>query len=146
MPSIHKEFLVDAPAGAAWDAFRDLGAVATRLAPGFVTDCRMDGADARIVTFANGFVARERIVDVDDAARRLAYSAAGGSLAHHNASFQVFDEGPARCRVVWIADVLPAEAAEVVGQMMDKGAAVMKQAFETAFRASPAALGTATTA
>jgi carbon monoxide dehydrogenase subunit G len=145
MPSIRKEFPVDAPAGTVWDTFRDLGAVATRLAPGFVTDCRMDGADARIVTFANGFVARERIVDVDDGARRLAYSATGGSLAHHNASFQVFDEGPARCRVVWIADVLPAEAAGTVGQMMDKGAAVMKQGFETAAREA-SARGTATTA
>lgn len=137
MPSIRKEFHVDAAASQVWDTFRDIGAVATRLAPGFVTECRLDGPDARIVTFANGVVARERIVDVDDKARRLAYSATGGSLAHHNASFQVFDESPNGCRIVWIADVLPQEAAAVVGQMMDKGAAVMTQAFETAARESP---------
>jgi hypothetical protein len=31
-----------------------------RLAPGFVVDAKMDG-DARIVTFANGNIARERL-------------------------------------------------------------------------------------
>ena len=137
MPSIRKEFHVDAAASPVWDAFRDIGAVATRLAPGFVTETRLDGPDARIVTFANGFVARERIVDVDDEARRLAYSATGGSLEHHNASFQVFDEGPG-CRIVWITDVLPQEAAGMVGQMMDKGAEVMKRTFETSARMSHA--------
>jgi hypothetical protein len=43
--------------------------VHTRLARGFVTDRRMDGKD-RIVTFANGLVAREVIVDIDERARR----------------------------------------------------------------------------
>jgi carbon monoxide dehydrogenase subunit G len=141
MPSIRKEFSVDAAASRVWDVFRDLGAVATRLAPGFVTECRLDGPDARIVTFVNGFVARERIVDVDDEARRLAYSATGGSLTHHNASFQVFEEGPGRCRIVWIADVLPREAAAVVGQMMDGGTAVMKKTFETTGRETGAGRG-----
>jgi hypothetical protein len=32
---------------------------------------------ARIVTFANGFVARELIVDIDDENRRLAYAVSG---------------------------------------------------------------------
>jgi carbon monoxide dehydrogenase subunit G len=144
MPSIRKEFPVDDAAGQVWDAFQDIGAVATRLAPGFVTDCRLDGPDARIVTFANGFVAREKIVDVDGEARRLAYSATGGSLAHHNASFQVFEEGPGRSRIVWIADVLPAEAAAAVGQMMDAGMAVMKKTLDTAGRESRALGGSAT--
>jgi hypothetical protein len=58
----------------------------------FVTDCRLEG-DARIVTFANGLVVRELIVDVDDGARRLVWSATGGTLTHHNASLQIFAEG-----------------------------------------------------
>ncbi|HYB51604.1 MAG TPA: hypothetical protein VED47_10915 [Burkholderiaceae bacterium] len=45
MTSIRKELGVQAPTDAVWTAFRDLGAVHTRLARGFVTDCRMDGAD-----------------------------------------------------------------------------------------------------
>ena len=104
MASIRKEFALATPAEAVWAALRDVGAVHTRLAPGFVTDCRMDGRE-RIVTFANGAVARELIVDVDDNARRLAYSARTPSIEHHHASVQVFDDGPGRCRLVWIADV-----------------------------------------
>lgn len=112
----------------AWQAFCDVGAVHTRLAPGFVTDCRMDGPD-RIVTFANGLTARELIVDVDNQARRLAYSARSERLKHHSASFQLFPEG-AGCRVVWIADVLPHEAAVAVGAMMEEGCRAMCAALE----------------
>ena len=131
MASIRKEIPVAAAAGRVWAAFKDIGAVHTRLATGFVVDCRMDGRD-RIVTVGNGFVAREVIVDLDDKARRLAYSARSERLSHHNASFQVLDDGPARCRVIWIADVLPDEAAKVVGAMMEEGAAVMKRTLEAA--------------
>src|SRR3954469_4882713 len=126
MACIRKEFTIDAPGAAAWDALRDVGAVHTRLARGFVTDCRLEGAE-RTVTFANGFAARELIVDLDDAARRLAYSARSERLAHHHASFQVFDAGPAHCRIVWIADVLPHEAASVVDAMMEQGATAMRK-------------------
>jgi hypothetical protein len=129
MATIRKEFIVEAPAQQVWDAFRDVGAVHTRLAPGFVTDCRREGED-RIVTFANGLVAKELIVDVDDAAMRLVYSARSERLAHHNASFQVFAEGPARCRVAWIADVLPHAAAAAIGAMMDAGVNAMKRSLD----------------
>lgn len=81
MASIHREFSVAADAAQVWDVFRDVGEVHRRLAPGFVTDCRLEG-HARVVTFANGFVARERLVDVDERARRLAYSARSARLQH----------------------------------------------------------------
>jgi polyketide cyclase/dehydrase/lipid transport protein len=135
MASIRKVLEVNAPPAAAWDALRDVGAVHLRLAPGFVVDCRMDAQD-RIVTFANGFVAREVIVDLDDAAMRLAYSARSERLQHHHASFQVFDEGNGRCRVVWIADVLPHAAAQTVGAMMEQGAAVMTKTLESHSKAA----------
>ena len=77
-----------------WDAVRDVGAIHERLAPGFVTDTVLeDGGAARVVTFGNGMVARELIVDCDDAARRLAWSVVGGRMTHHNASLQIFAEG-----------------------------------------------------
>jgi carbon monoxide dehydrogenase subunit G len=125
MASIRREFEVAAPAERVWDAFKDVGAVHTRLATGFVTDCRLEG-DARVVSFANGLTTRELIVDLDDAGRRLAYSARSERLAHHNASFQVFATGQANCRVVWIADLLPHAAASPIGAMMDAGVAAMK--------------------
>src|SRR5688500_1664949 len=105
MASIRKEFDVAAAPGAVWAAFKDVGAVHTRLARGFVTDCRMEGKD-RIVTFANGLVAREVIVDIDERARRLVYSAKSEHLQHHNASFTVSAHGVGS-RVVWVADLLP---------------------------------------
>ena len=54
----------------------------TRLAPGFVLDTRLDG-EARIVTFANGNVARELLVDCDDARRRLVYAMINERVTHH---------------------------------------------------------------
>lgn len=127
MPSIHKEISLATSADAVWDVVRDVGAVHTRFAPGFVVDTVMEGPHERTVTFANGFVAREVIVDVDEARRRLAYSVRSERLAHHNASFQVLADG-AGSRLVWIADVLPAEAAVTVGAMMEDGIAAAKRA------------------
>src|SRR5882724_767333 len=73
MASIHKDIIIDASPAEVWDAVRDFGAVHQRLVPGFVLDSRLDG-DARIVTFANGTVARELLVDCDDTRRRLVYA------------------------------------------------------------------------
>ena len=70
MATIRKERSIDAPAEQVWDALRDWGAIHQRLVPGFVTDARLDGAD-RIVTFFNGAVVREVLVDLDDEERRL---------------------------------------------------------------------------
>ena len=131
MASIRREIVIEVPVEFLWDALRDVGALHTRLVAGFVTDCRLEG-DARIVTFANGMVARELIVDVNDAERRVAWSAVGGRMTHHNASAQVFAEGPRRSRVVWIADLLPNELAPAIAAMIDQGTAAMKRTVEAA--------------
>ncbi len=128
MASIRKEASIDATADAIWDALRDVGAIHTRLARGFVTDTTLEG-DTRLVSFANGFVARERIVDLDDEARRIAYGVVDGRPTHHSASIQVFPEG-ARSRIVWIADLLPNELAPVIDAMMEQGMAAMKKTLE----------------
>ena len=129
MASIRKEILLDVPAEQVWAAVRDVGEIHRRLVPGFVTDCRMDG-DARVVTFANGIVARELIVDLDDDDRRLVWSARGGRLSHHNASLQVFVQGPRQSRLVWIADLLPSEMADPIDGMIEQGLAAMKRTLE----------------
>jgi carbon monoxide dehydrogenase subunit G len=129
MASIHKEIPINAPAEDVWAAVRDIGALHRRLVPGFVTDCKLEG-DARVVTFGNGMVAREVIVDLDDEARRLVWSAVGGRLSHHNASLQILADGEGRSRVVWIADLLPNELAPAIRQMIEQGAAAMKKKLE----------------
>jgi len=130
MASVRKEVSIDVPPELVWSAMRDVGALHTRLVAGFVTDCRLEG-DARIVTFANGIVARELIVDVDDAQRRTAWAAVGGRLTHHNASAQVFAEADGT-RVVWIADLLPNELAPSIAAMIEQGLAAMKKTLEGA--------------
>jgi carbon monoxide dehydrogenase subunit G len=131
MASIHREVVVEAAPAEVWDAIRDVGAVHERLAPGFVVDTKLEDG-ARIVTFGNGLVARELIVDVDDARRRLVWSVVGGRMTHHNASLQVFADGPAGSRVVWIADLLPGDLAPYITGLIEQGMAVMKKALEAA--------------
>jgi carbon monoxide dehydrogenase subunit G len=126
MASIRKEILLEVGPELVWDVIRDVGAVHERFARGFVVDTMLEG-DARVVTFANGFVAREQIVEVDDAAKRLVYSASGGRLSHHNASFQAFADGARGTRLVWIADLLPNEAAGVIEGMMEQGVEAIKK-------------------
>ena len=128
MATIIEETVVDAPAEEVWEALRDFGAVHERLAPGFVVDAHVDG-DVREVTFANGAVARERLVGRDDRARRLAYAVieSGLPLSHHNASVSVVADGADRSRFVWVADVLPDEVAPVVAGMMAEGIEVMRR-------------------
>ena len=126
MASIQRDIQIAASANSLWSALRDVGALHTRLVPGFVTHCEMDGDAARQVRFANGAQVREVIVTVDDAARRIAWSAAGGRLTHHNASAQVVDEGGSHCRVIWIADLLPDAMAPAISSMIEAGLQAMK--------------------
>ena len=131
MASIRREFLIEAPTEDVWNAVRDVGALHTRLVPGFVTDCRLEeGGGARTVTFGNGMVVKELIVDLDDKARRLAWAAPGGRLTHYNASMQLFSVGKNRTQAVWIADLLPHEAAGPVREMIEQGCAAMKKTLE----------------
>src|SRR6266852_5621082 len=130
MASIRKEILVDARPEQVWDVLRDVGALHTRLVPGFVVDTQLEEG-ARIVTFGNGVVARELIVDVDDEARRLVWSVVGGRMTHHNASLQVFGDGNGRSRVVWIADLLPNDLAGTIAGMIDQGMAAMKKTLDS---------------
>jgi hypothetical protein len=127
MASIHKDIPIDAHPDDVWDAVRDFGAVHHRLAPGFVTDARLEG-DARIVTFHNGNVVRELKVDCDDARRRLVYAVISERVRHYSASVQVVPDGEASTRMIWIVDVLPNEIAPYIAGQMDRGVLAMQKA------------------
>ena len=129
MASIRKEISIAARPEDVWAALRDVGALHTRLVPGFVVDTRLEEG-ARVVTFGNGTVARELIVDLDDDSRRLAWSVVGGRFTHHNASAQVFSDGEHRSRFVWIADLLPNALAADISGLMEQGTAVIKKTLE----------------
>jgi Polyketide cyclase / dehydrase and lipid transport len=131
MATIKKEIEVARDRASVWDAVRDVGAIHKRLVRGFVVDCKLEG-DSRIVTFANGMVARERIVTVDDRAFRHAWSVQGEPFTHHNGSLEVLALDGGRSRLVWIADLLPDQIAENVSGMMEQAIQAMKRTLENA--------------
>ena len=128
MASIRKDIPLPAPAADVWDAVRDFGALHRRLVPGFVLDTRLDG-EARIVSFVNGTVARELLVDCDDARQRLVYAAVSERVKQHSASVQVIADGETRCRLLWTVDVLPHEIAPYIDAQMGHAAGAMQRAF-----------------
>lgn len=128
MASIRSEIFTRACPKDVWAVIRDVGALHTRLVPGFVVDTQLEPG-ARIVTFGNGSVLKELIVDLDEEARRLVWSAVGGQLSHHNASVQVFADGEGS-RIVWIADLLPNELAEGIRSMIEQASVIMKETLD----------------
>ena len=129
MASITKHIDTVAPVRAVWSAIRDVGALHTRLVPGFVVDTVLDG-DARIVTFANGMVIREPIIAIDEERHRLVWSAEAPQFEHYNSSAQAIEQSDDTTVVVWTADFKPDELADVVNDMMTAGAAAMKIALD----------------
>jgi hypothetical protein len=136
MATITKSIATVAPVGAVWSAIRDIGALHTRLVPGFVLDTVLDG-DARIVTFANGMVVREPIIAIDDQHDRLVWSSDGPHFDHYNASAQAIEQADDTTVVVWTADFKPDELADVVDEMMTAGAAAMKLALDESAASAP---------
>jgi carbon monoxide dehydrogenase subunit G len=135
MASIRKEIRIAAPADRVWDALKDVGALHTRLVPGFVKDTHLEG-NTRSVTFGNGMVAREEIVSIDASQRRVVWAIVGQQFRHYNGSAWVEADSEDGSRFVWTADVLPDELAGQVEQMMAAGIAVVKQTLEAAAKAA----------
>jgi hypothetical protein len=131
MAYVAVEILTRARPSVAWDAIRDVGALHTRLVPGFVTSTTLvDGG--RRVTFANGATVEEPIVGCNDDLRRLCWTIRGDSLglSHYNASARVFARVCGGSRVVWEVDLLPDTASATVLGMMQQGAAAMTRALD----------------
>jgi len=129
MASITKEILTDASPDAVWEAIRDIGALHTRLVPGFVVDTKLIPG-GRLVTFANGMVAEEPIISSSDSLRRLVWTARseGSSLTHYNGAVQVYPRAAGGSRVEWTADFLPDTAQSALEPMLAAGAAAMTKA------------------
>jgi hypothetical protein len=131
MASIHRETVVGVAAEQAWAALRIVGAAHKLFAP-VLTDGEMNG-ETRRVTFSNGMVVNERIVDVDDGMRRVAYSVLDApGLRYHHASMQVMEDGPNGCRFVWITDFLPADSRATLVPLIEAGSMALKTNLEAA--------------
>jgi hypothetical protein len=135
MSSIRKEIRISAPVERVWDALRDVGALHTRLVPGFVKDTVLEG-NSRVVVFSNGMTVREDIVGVDAAQRRVAYAIVGQQFRHYSAAAWVEEDPKGGSRFIWTVDLLPNELASQVEQMMNTGIAVVRQTLEAAAKAA----------
>jgi hypothetical protein len=129
MASVHREVPLDVSVERAWAALREVGNV-DRLFAGVLVDAKLEG-DVRTVTFTNGMVARERIVDVDHERRRVAYAVLGSHFTHHSASMQVLEEAGGRSRFVWISDFLPADLAAQITPLVDEGCRALQRNLES---------------
>jgi hypothetical protein len=130
MASIHIECPVGVRADTAWDALRRVGEPDRLFAP-VLTAAELHG-DTRTVHFQNGLVVHERIIDVDDAHRRVAYSVLDSpTLTYHHASMQIVEDAPGRCRFVWITDFLPAEATSGLRTLIEAGTQALKTNLES---------------
>lgn len=129
MASIHHQVAVEVGAPKAWAALRVVGDAHKLFAPVLV-DGRVEG-DIRTVRFANGMVLRERILDIDEDRRRVAYSAMDApALTFHHASMQVVGAGLERCHFIWITDFLPVEARSNLMPLIEQGTNALKNNLE----------------
>jgi Polyketide cyclase / dehydrase and lipid transport len=129
MGTIRCEIKTAAKASDVWSAVRDIGALHTRLVPGFVVDTKLE-AGARVVTFVNGVTLREPIVSLDDEARRLAWTHEGGRGRHYNGVLQVSELPDGLTSVVWTADFLPDDIHDYLSRAIEAGMAAMQRALD----------------
>jgi hypothetical protein len=129
MASIYRQLAIDVGSDTAWAALRLVGDAHKLFAPVLV-DAQLDG-DTRTVRFANGMILHERILDLDDEKRRVAYTAVDGpGMTYHHASMQVVPAGPGRCLFVWITDFLPREIGGNLVPLIEQGSKALKTNLE----------------
>lgn len=130
MVTIRHEQRIAVPAETAWAMLRQTGRADRLFAPVLV-GCTMQD-DVRTVTFANGLVASEQIVTVDETDLRVAYYVMGEMFDHHSASMQIIPIDDANCRFIWISDFLPADRAETVRPLVTQGTSALARNIEAA--------------
>jgi hypothetical protein len=131
MASIRTEFEIGVDADRVWRVIGDWADGPVGMARVHVVASESEG-DIRVVTFAKGTIARERLVARDDAARRIVYSLIGDTVRpeHDNTAMQIVPDGAAGCRFVWSRDVLPDELAAPLHAAMEEAAPIIKRTLE----------------
>src|SRR6185312_3646253 len=129
MGTIRSEIKTRAKPSEVWSAIRDIGALHTRLVPGFVADTKLEPG-ARVVTFVNGVTLREPIVTLDDEARRLVWTHEGGRARHYNGALEVSEAAGGLTSVVWTADFLPDDIGGYMAQAIEAGMAAMQRSLD----------------
>ena len=131
MASIRTELVIEADAAQVWKTVGNWENGPADMARGHVVSSRAEGP-VRVVTFADGRVARERLVTRDDDTRRIVYSVIGDTVRpdHDNAVMHIIADGEGRCRFVWSRDVLPDELARAAPGGHAEAGPVIKRTLE----------------
>ncbi len=117
MATIYKRFVLDTSADSAWQKVRATQNVHELF--GMLVDARVDG-DQRVCRTTDGGELVERIITVDDAARRIAYTITDSPFGFefHSASWQISEHG-GETVFEWFTDVKPDPIAEVLDVVID---------------------------
>lgn len=115
MASIYLERLVGISPERAWKELKKIDA--PKHLSDMVASMEVLADNVRACSTADGARIVERVISVDDAHKRLAYTVTESpfSAEHHNASWQVFEGDKGGSRVVWAIDILPDVLAEQMG-------------------------------
>jgi hypothetical protein len=132
--SVSADIVLSTTAAFAWDVIRDVYSVATRLIPGFATAVDAQ-PQARIVTFVNGLTVTERIVELDDAARRLVYQVVDGPTTYHLGTQQITEDADG-VHLVWTTAFAPASLRDITQTSMAAAANLMEATINAGFHAS----------
>jgi hypothetical protein len=128
MTSVSRDISIHAPSDVVWDAVRDVGAVHERLLPGLVSATTVV-PDGRLVSFGNGMLVRERILDVDDDSRRLVHTLNSGWSCHYVSVMRVNSAGAAHCRLLWTVDYRP-DRYDLMPRVVDRAVELIRRTLE----------------
>lgn len=131
MASVIREIIINASPEAVWAVHGDFALGPLNGVPGVFTACEVDGSGVRTLTFADGTVAKERLIARDEQARRIVWGWVGQEVIHDNTSMQVFAEDGGRSRLVWIHDTLPDELTPWLASAMDRIVPVIEKALNS---------------
>ena len=133
----YKEITVAVPLQFAWDAISAFGEVHIKLAAGFITNTTLVDTvlteKVRAVTFADGFVAKERLVSLNDEMHYLAYSAFNENIIHHHASMRLVAVDANTTQIQWLTDILPEHLIASISQRMNDAAIAIRTTLESRF-------------
>jgi len=120
MPTLHREFTVDADLDTTWARLADLQGINTLLT--FLGEVTCDGNTRSCVLTGLGRL-DELILSVDSDRRRVAYAIQSSPLRmqHHSASMAVDTTAHGTTRFTWITDFAPAEVTPHVESLVDQG-------------------------
>lgn len=118
MSTLYKEVTVALTPDALWNKVSDVGEVSGLL--NVITHSEISG-ETRTCEMADGGKLTERILDVDQAHKRVAYTITDAPfpVEFHSASMEVLDAGNGKSTLRWVTDLKPDAVADQLNPVFD---------------------------